>query len=219
MPCGIYLRLINYNQPKIQEFFLHWTMQLSYWYYQLIKNESSLTCSNSEKYPETSQPSQHLPKSQWRSNRIWRGTPSHTRSYWFSNTSESHSTFEKRNFVWSVIFGSCSRPWGSGAFTAWVKRRKNHFAKNLKVIFWIRYESKNFVCVTELIDVEEEDPIEIINKWIICDGDDSRENRVQIFNPLFQYIGIGAHHHRDYEHVIVANLAGDQIPSVTNNNF
>ena len=41
----------------------------------------------------------------------------------------------------------------------------------------LRYDKSKYICVSELIDVEDWEPLEVVLKWIICDGDESREHR------------------------------------------
>ena len=58
---------------------------------------------------------------------------------------------------------------------------------NSKFNFYIfinlkRYQKGTYDHLVELIDFEEYDPLEILLKLVVCDGEHGRENRNQLFN-------------------------------------
>lgn len=67
------------------------------------------------------------------------------------------------------------------------------------------------ISIAENICFDDADPIEILLGQLIDDGNSSRGHRMNIFNPEFKFLGVGAAKHKNFRHCSVLNFAVEYI--------
>jgi len=68
--------------------------------------------------------------------------------------------------------------------------------------------------IGENICFAENEPLDIVLSWLIDDAVSSRGHRKNIFNSKFKTVGLAVGPHKDFQHVCVADFAGDFGPKV-----